>query len=269
MNKAILCIGDSVTAGYPYFEPFSFESWAPPVEQPYVPWPAVLKARMPGWNVMDIAVSGIMVPAAPLIRGVPRGMINLLQYFIAGTLPALPGGPSYSTPDYVTICGGVNDLNSYLLHTLPTFPPVTDGATIIEGNLETFYNIALAAGITPVPCTLPPFVESSYPSALDPHPEYYTNAVDEINTWIYDYAAANGLNVIDFYDVLVDPTRHGYPNPIYSYDNIVHPNVAGYKTLGESIDLTIFDYYGGWSTAIPSSCGTDTEYVEQIGWRYE
>jgi len=71
---------------------------------------------------------------------------------------------------------------------------------------------------------------------LDPP---YTRYLQPLNSWIAGYAAGHHYKRIDFYSVMNDPNNPGHYLPQYYYDG-VHPNGAGYKEMGESINLGIF-----------------------------
>jgi len=59
-----------------------------------------------------------------------------------------------------------------------------------------------------------------------------------VNNWIRTSGAFDGI--IDFERVLADPTHPTAIVPAYDSGDHLHPNDAGYKAMGESIDLKLF-----------------------------
>jgi lysophospholipase L1-like esterase len=59
-----------------------------------------------------------------------------------------------------------------------------------------------------------------------------------VNDWIRTSGAFDGI--IDFERVLGDPGRPSAMNPAYDSGDHLHPNDAGYRAMGESIDLKLF-----------------------------
>jgi lysophospholipase L1-like esterase len=59
-----------------------------------------------------------------------------------------------------------------------------------------------------------------------------------INDWIRTRGAFDG--VIDFERIIADPTHPSAIAAVYDSGDHIHPNDAGYKAMGESIDLKLF-----------------------------
>jgi lysophospholipase L1-like esterase len=59
-----------------------------------------------------------------------------------------------------------------------------------------------------------------------------------VNNWIRTSGAFDGI--IDFEHVLADPVRLTSMLAAYDSGDHLHPNDAGYKAMGESIDLKLF-----------------------------
>ena len=59
-----------------------------------------------------------------------------------------------------------------------------------------------------------------------------------LNTWIRTSGAYDG--VIDFDKVTRDPADTARFLPAYDSGDHLHPNDAGYKAMGEAIDLALF-----------------------------
>jgi len=87
-------------------------------------------------------------------------------------------------------------------------------------------------GIKVFAATLTPYEGAKYASASG---EAIRTAV---NTWIRSSSALDG--VIDFDQVTRDPARPGMFLPAYDCGDHLHPGDAGYKAMGESINLKLF-----------------------------
>jgi lysophospholipase L1-like esterase len=59
-----------------------------------------------------------------------------------------------------------------------------------------------------------------------------------VNNWIRTSGAFDGI--IDFERVLADPTHPTAIAAAYDSGDHLHPNDAGYKAMGEAIDLKLF-----------------------------
>jgi lysophospholipase L1-like esterase len=94
-----------------------------------------------------------------------------------------------------------------------------------------------AAGLKVFGCTLLPFENETFlPGAWNPTRERHRVAV---NAWIRDGGAFD--TVIDFDKTLRDPEHPTSMLPKYDCGDHLHPGDLGYQTLGDSIDLSLFD----------------------------
>jgi lysophospholipase L1-like esterase len=85
--------------------------------------------------------------------------------------------------------------------------------------------------------TLLPFENETFlPGAYTPEREATRQAV---NAWIREGGAFDG--VIDFEQALRDPDHPARMLPIYDCGDHLHPSDLGYHTMGDSIDLSLFD----------------------------
>jgi lysophospholipase L1-like esterase len=82
-------------------------------------------------------------------------------------------------------------------------------------------------------CTLTPMANMTRPT---------TAAVDArrraVNEWIRTSGAFDG--VIDFEAATRDPSQPGRFLPAYDSGDHLHPSDAGYRAMGEFIDLSLF-----------------------------
>ncbi|MGE3539228.1 MAG: SGNH/GDSL hydrolase family protein [Candidatus Tectimicrobiota bacterium] len=96
---------------------------------------------------------------------------------------------------------------------------------------------AQASGITLLGATLTPFGNETYlPGAWNPVREEHRAAV---NSWIRESGVFDG--VVDFDQALRDPACPTQMLPIYDCGDGLHPSDLGYCTMGDVIDLSLFD----------------------------
>jgi hypothetical protein len=93
--------------------------------------------------------------------------------------------------------------------------------------------MAMQAGIRPILATIPPWncankTQCALAESADPTPSRYQR-IDQINAWIEQYGAEQGLKVIDYHSVLVGPDSEQYESDL-TVDG-VHPNPAGYAVM--------------------------------------
>ena len=81
--------------------------------------------------------------------------------------------------------------------------------------------------------TLTPFADTVFPGYFSPDGEAKRQAV---NSFIRDSRTFDG--VIDFDAVVRDPAQPDHIRPAYDFGDHLHPNDAGYKAMGEAVDLT-------------------------------
>jgi len=118
-------------------------------------------------------------------------------------------------PDYVIILAGVNDI----------YQGRTPAA--IERNLASMYDEAVAGSIVPVAASVLPFnVASAGESA----------AIRDLNRWIEATSAARRILFCDAHRVVEDPRN---PDRLAGSPDGLHPDVAGYRRIGEALARTI------------------------------
>lgn len=121
---------------------------------------------------------------------------------------ALAAGWSY----LVILCPGTNDNidNNF------------NGWLTTRNNVIMMVQACLASGITPILTTeLPKGAPGQY-------------GFGKYNTWVRQYAAANGLLLADIYSATVDPLAADTWKAGIAADNL-HPNEAGAKLIGQTI----------------------------------
>jgi lysophospholipase L1-like esterase len=130
---------------------------------------------------------------------------------------------------YLVIMESINDIGHA---TDPTKPYDVVAADDLIAGLSQLATRAHTHGIKVYGATLTPFVGAKYQS---PAGEEMRQAV---NKWIRTTNLLDG--VIDFDKVTTDPTRPGMFLPLDDSGDHLHPGDAGYKAMGESIDLNLF-----------------------------
>jgi lysophospholipase L1-like esterase len=130
---------------------------------------------------------------------------------------------------YLVIMEGINDIGHA---TDPSKPYDIVTADDLIAGLTQLATRAHTHGIKVYGATLTPFVGAKYQS---PAGEEMRQA---INSWIRTTNQLDG--VIDFDKVTTDPTHPGMFLILDDSGDHLHPGDAGYKAMGDSIDLNLF-----------------------------
>lgn len=126
-----------------------------------------------------------------------------------------------NNPDKVFIEAGYSDIDLQV--------PVT----VIAANINTMVNRLKAAQILPILCTLPPRLPND---ANGPSPQSKLSIV-QLNFQLRQIADAQGVPLVDFYSILVDPQTGQYRTG-YSVDNI-NPVMPATKLMAQAAALAI------------------------------
>lgn len=135
---------------------------------------------------------------------------------------------------WVIVFEGVNDLGTATRNA--TIPPEAHDALVrqIISDYQQLIYRAHARGLKIFGATITPFVGNDYY-----HPDAQTEADrQKINTWIRTSGAFD--NVIDFDALIRDPKAPDHILPAYDSGDHLHPGMAGYKAMGEAVDLSLF-----------------------------
>jgi lysophospholipase L1-like esterase len=104
-------------------------------------------------------------------------------------------------------------------------------------GLKQFAVRGQARGIKVIIGTLTPFENETFlPGAWNPRREAVRQAVNE---WLRKTDAVDA--VVDFDQALRDPDHPTRMLPIYDCGDHLHPSDLGYRTMGDAIDLSLFD----------------------------
>jgi lysophospholipase L1-like esterase len=130
---------------------------------------------------------------------------------------------------YLVIMESINDIGHA---TDPAKPYDVVTAEDLIAGLSQLATRAHTHGIKVIGATLTPFVGAKYQSPAGEEMR------QTINKWIRTTNQFDG--VIDFDKVTTDPTHPGMFLPLDDSGDHLHPGDAGYKAMGESIDLNLF-----------------------------
>lgn len=212
-GSAIVTLGDSITDGYGSTENANRR------------WPDVLAERLKaaGKNigVVDAGISGNRV-----LHDVPESQFGpaAISRFDRDVL-SVPGVKT------VILMESINDIGH------PGSAGLTEQAVSADDivvAMKQLIDRAHAHGIRMIGATLTPYADTVFPGYFSEDGEAKRKAVNE---WIRTGGGFDG--VIDFDAVVRDPAKPDHILAEYDFGDHLHPNDAGYRKMGESIDLTI------------------------------
>lgn len=137
-------------------------------------------------------------------------------------------------PNAVMLTAGRNDIAQAV--TLAVF----------RTNVETIMAKIRAIGAVPVIGLIPPTNTGAQ------HPDTI-----KFNTWLKYYAATNGIIVVDFYSLLVDPVNGNYLSA-YNGDGL-HPNHAGYMAMGQLVSDKLSSLLPTWGPQLAVDNGDSAQ----------
>ncbi len=95
-------------------------------------------------------------------------------------------------------------------------------------NIESMVSKAKAHHIAVVLGTIPPWGPGALPERADPSPQRFQR-IDQLNQWLTQYAAEQGIQLVDYHSLLVAANGENYV-PALTVDG-VHPSAAGYAVM--------------------------------------
>jgi lysophospholipase L1-like esterase len=124
----------------------------------------------------------------------------------------------------------VVDLQPQAVHILAGTNDVYPGWQLSDtaNNIQTMVRKAKAHHIGVVIGTIPPWGPGALPEKADPSPQRFAR-IDQLNQWIIQYAAQQGIQVVDYHSLLAAANGENYI-PALTVDG-VHPSAAGYAVM--------------------------------------
>lgn len=208
-SRAIVTLGDSITDG------------AHSTRNANLRWPDVLAARLnQDPNLSHVAV---------LNEGIGGNRIVNEGYGPSAVSRVDRDVLAQSGVRYVIVLEGINDIGR-LAHVYVPWDAVT--APQLEWGLKQIADQAHEHGLKIIGATLTPYGGAGYSSTVG------EQVREAVNDWIRTSGVFDG--VVDFDKITRDPQNPTRFNPAYDSGDHLHPNDAGYKAMGEGIDLTLF-----------------------------
>lgn len=211
--SAVVTLGDSITDGYGSTLDANHR------------WPDVLAERLAAaqapMGVVDAGISGNRV-----LHDLPEALFGpaAIARFDRDVL-AVPGVRT------VILMESINDIGH------PGSAALADqkvSAADITTGLRQIADRAHAHGLRILGATLTPYAGTVFPGYFTAEGEAERQAV---NRWIREGGAFDG--VIDFDAVMRDPARPDHIAAEYDFGDHLHPNDAGYRKMGEAVDLAL------------------------------
>jgi lysophospholipase L1-like esterase len=219
---AVVAFGDSITDG------------ARSTTDANRRWPDILAARLasrrtgrataaPAIAVVDSGIGGnrILHNAVAQVRFGVNGLARFERDVLAQ-----PG------VKYVVVLEGINDIG-HAGSSAPASEAVT--AEDLIAGLRQMIERAHEKGLKIFGATLTPFEGTIFPGYYSPAKDAVRKAV---NHWIRTSGAFDG--VIDFDKAVRDPANPDRILNAYDAGDHLHPGDAGYKAMGEAVDLSLF-----------------------------
>jgi lysophospholipase L1-like esterase len=207
--RAVVTLGDSITDGWRSTEDANHR------------WPDELARRLQADpHTANIAVLNAGISANRLIHeGFGPSALARFDRDVLGQ----------DGVRYLIVLEGINDIG-HIPQGGPPFQPIT--LDDLKFALEQIVVRAHAHGILVFGATLTPFLGAGYASP----------AGEQMRLSENDFIRNSGLfdGVIDFDAVTRDPAKPGVFSPALDSDDHLHPNDAGYKAMGDAVDLKLF-----------------------------
>ena len=180
-------------------------------------WPRV-SARIPIWPASRVLNEGISGNRVLNEDTGPSALSRLDRDLLA-----------QSGVRYVIVLESINDIG-HLARVQVPWDAI--GAPQLEWGLKQIADRAHEHGLKIFGATLTPYGGAGY----------YSEAGEQVREAVNDWIRSSGVfdGVIDFDKITRDPENPTRFNPAYDSGDHLHPSDAGYKAMGESIDLTLF-----------------------------
>jgi lysophospholipase L1-like esterase len=208
-SRAIVTLGDSITDG------------ALSTESANRRWPDVLAARLSQEHGLD--------RVSVLNEGIGGNRV-LNEGFGPAALSRMDRDVlAQDGARYLIVLEGINDIGR--LHGMQG-PEDEITTQQMELGLQQLADAAHQHGLKIYGATLTPYGGAGY------YTDKGEQIREEVNNWMRTGGVFDG--VIDFDQITRDPQNPNRFNPLYDSGDHLHPNDAGYKAMGEGIDLKFF-----------------------------
>ena len=208
-SRAIVTLGDSITDG------------ALSTHNANLRWPDVLAARLKQQHGLEnVAVLNEGIGGNRVLNEMagPSALSRLDRDVLA-----------QDGVKYVIVLEGINDIGR-LAHLSAPEDDIT--ALHLETAMKQIADAAHEHGIKAFGATITPYGGAGYSS------DKGEQIREDVNNWIRTSGAFDG--VVDFDKITQDPANPTHFNAAYDSGDHLHPNDAGYKAMGEGIDLKLF-----------------------------
>jgi lysophospholipase L1-like esterase len=108
--------------------------------------------------------------------------------------------------------------------------------SVTTNNIQTMVEKAKKHHIAVVIGTIPPWGPGALPEEADPSPQRFQR-IDQLNQWIAQYAAAQGIQMVDYHSLLEASNGENYI-PALTVDG-VHPSAAGYAVMTPPVEQAL------------------------------
>ena len=209
-SRAIVTLGDSITDG------------AHSTTNANLRWPDVLAGRLKQEHglehvsVLNEGIGGNRV----LNEGAGPSAVSRLDRDVL----------AQDGVEYVIVLESINDIGHLAK---PSAPEDEITAAQLEFGLKQIADAAHEHGIKAIGATLTPYGGANYYS------DKGEQVREDVNNWIRTSGTFDG--VVDFDQITRDPQKPTWFNPAYDSGDHLHPGDAGYKAMGEGIDLKLFE----------------------------
>jgi lysophospholipase L1-like esterase len=191
-------------------------------------WPDALAARLQQAG-KDVAVLNAGLIGSRLLHGSPGGPPFGAALGEAGLMRFSRDALDQAGAKVVIVRIGGNDLG--FLHTLAPPGETVDAEGLIAGYRQLVAS-AHQRGMRVIGTTIPPFEHAAIPGYATPAKEAVRQ---QVNAWIRQGGTFDAL--LDFDQVLRDPSHPARLLPVYDSGDHLHPNDAGYHAIAAALPL--------------------------------